>query len=114
MTNPSCKTCLNWCDRCLCPMQNDAHLTRLFDALHVVSAAVRQDDKTYAVRRPARHHNVMAMMRNSFGLTIHNETQGFILSDGRFAPRDESLIVARSAGQVDKIIGGTLTSEDLW
>lgn len=82
--------------------------------LRVLSAAVRQHGKLYAVRRPARHHNVMHMMRHRFGLIIHRETQGFMVSDGRFADRAEALVIARAAGQVDQIIGGCLTSEDLW
>lgn len=40
--------------------------------------------------------------------------QGFYTSKGRFVTRDEGLVIAREAGQVDKIIGGLLTSEDLY
>lgn len=40
--------------------------------------------------------------------------QGFYTSKGRFVTRDEGLIIAREAGQVDTIIGGLLTSEDLY
>lgn len=34
--------------------------------------------------------------------------------EGRFVTREEGLEIARAAGQVDKIIGGVLTSEDLY
>ena len=40
--------------------------------------------------------------------------QGFYTSKGRFVTREEGLEIARAAGQVDKIIGGVLTSEDLY
>nr|DAL31682.1 MAG TPA_asm: hypothetical protein [Caudoviricetes sp.] len=38
----------------------------------------------------------------------------FYTSKGRFVTREEGLEIARAAGQVDKIIGGVLTSEDLY
>lgn len=40
--------------------------------------------------------------------------QGFYTSKGRFVTREEGLIIARAAGQVGDIIGGVLTSEDLY
>lgn len=43
-----------------------------------------------------------------------DEKQGFYTSKGRFVTREEGLIIARAAGQVGDIIGGVLTSEDLY
>lgn len=40
--------------------------------------------------------------------------QGFFTSKGRFVTRAEALEIARACGQVDEIIGGMLTSEDLY
>lgn len=40
--------------------------------------------------------------------------QGFYTSKGRFVSREEGLKIARAAGQVNEIIGGVLTSEDLY
>lgn len=40
--------------------------------------------------------------------------QGFLTSKGRYLSRPEALEVARACGQVDGIIGGVLTSEDLY
>lgn len=40
--------------------------------------------------------------------------QGFLTSKCRFVTREEGEIIARKAGQIDKIIGGHLTSEDLY
>ena len=42
------------------------------------------------------------------------DDQGFYTSKGRFVTREEGLIIARAAGQVDTIIGEVLTSEDLY
>ena len=42
------------------------------------------------------------------------EDQGFYTSKGRFVTREEGLLIARKAGQVDEILGGVLTSEDLY
>jgi hypothetical protein len=41
--------------------------------------------------------------------------QGFLTNKNRFLNRDEALSVARESGQViGDILGGELTSEDLW
>lgn len=40
--------------------------------------------------------------------------QGFYTSKARYVSRKEGLIIARECGQVDQIIGGVLTSEDLY
>ncbi len=59
----------------------------------------------------------MAMMRNVFGLTIHSETQGFMLSDGQFAGRIDALRVAEAADQIldaSNLRAGRLFSEDVW
>ena len=49
-----------------------------------------------------------------FVLGVIGKHQGFITSKGRFVLRDEGEIVAKEAGQIDRIIGGCLTSEDLY
>lgn len=40
--------------------------------------------------------------------------QGFVNDKNQYLTRGEALLEARACGQVDKIIGGVLTSEDLW
>lgn len=83
--------------------------------LKVVRAAIRdKNGVVYSVPVPGRHHNVIALMREKGVSHLRIDKQGFILSNGAFATRDEALVVARNANQVEKIIGGTLTSEDLW
>jgi len=49
-----------------------------------------------------------------FNLAIVGQHQGFITSKGRFVLRDEGETIAKAAGQIDRIIGGCLTSEDLY
>jgi len=45
----------------------------------------------------------------------YHETQGFVTEDGTFLTRAEAEKLARQTGQlVGPIIGGELTSEDLW
>ena len=114
----SCKTCLNWRDRCLCPMWNDAD-SMTFHTVgtpRIVAAAMRHSGTTYAVAQPARHHNVMAMMRHRFGINTatHENVDGFLVSDGRFVERPEALVIARASRQAGKLLGSVLTSEDMW
>ena len=43
------------------------------------------------------------------------DDQGFLTSKGRFVSRKEAEVIARNCGQlVGNLIGGELTSEDLW
>ena len=65
-----------------------------------------------------RHHNVIGDLSTLVG-RLHwpiTGTQGFLTSTGRFVNRAEGLEVATEANQIKngKIIGGELTSEDLW
>lgn len=47
--------------------------------------------------------------------TTQNCVQGFLTNKNRFLNRTEALELVRSNGQLkDDIIGGVLTSEDLW
>lgn len=87
------------------------------DAETIVAAAIRSGDRTWSLPKPARHCDVIRVARSTTGATYadvccHN--QGFLTSTGRFVGRLEAEDVARRAGQVDKLIGGVLTSEDLW
>ncbi len=40
--------------------------------------------------------------------------QGFFTSKGRFVNREEAEVIAKECGQVTQLIGGVLTSEDLY
>lgn len=66
----------------------------------------------YKIELGWRHPDIM----HRFGKEVSRNPndQGFYTSKGRFVTRKEGLEIARAAGQVDKIIGGVLTSEDLY
>lgn len=60
-----------------------------------------------------RHHDI----RNRFmgEVLTGPSAQGFYTSKGRFVSREEAEKIARECGQVEgDLIGGILTSEDLW
>ncbi|MBW2636829.1 MAG: hypothetical protein JRC86_04795 [Deltaproteobacteria bacterium] len=82
----------------------------------VECAAVKYRSVVYALERPYRHCNVMAFCRNEMGVDHYMDTKdGFLTSRGRFLNRDEAEDLARSCRQLTgDIIGGVLTSEDLW
>lgn len=66
----------------------------------------------YKIEIGWRHPDIM----HRFGKEVSRNPndQGFYTSKGLFVTREERLVIARAAGQVDKIIGGVLTSEDLY
>lgn len=84
----------------------------------IVAAAIRTDDgEIWSLPRPARHHDVIRLIRESdCDAPVGGDRQGFLLSNGKFARRKPSLSIAVRAGQVlnGRIVGGVLTSEDLW
>lgn len=86
--------------------------------LQVDRAAIKDDSGTiWSIARPARHHDIIAFMRkNHYKGPVGGNRQGFILSNGVFASREDSLEIALKANQVKngKIIGSVLTSEDMW
>ena len=48
-------------------------------------------------------------------VSMKMDDQGFLTSKGRFVSRKEAEVIARNCGQITgKLIGGELTSEDLW
>ena len=80
-------------------------------------AAVRTGDGIiHTLPRPARHHNII----HALALMRHRQCEccedGFLLTTGEFVTRDQALPIALAAGQVKggQIIGGCLTSEDMW
>lgn len=86
--------------------------------LTIAAAAIRTDDgEIWSLPRPARHNDVIRLIREAgCKLPVGGDSQGFLLSNGKFARRKPSLSIAVRAGQIldGRIIGGVLTSEDLW
>ena len=89
------------------------------EVLSIVSAAIKDiDGKVWSVPQPGRHHNIIALMRESgyVGPVAGKDQQGFILSNGNFCRRYAALGVAYKSGQLKNgtTIGSVITSEDLW
>lgn len=66
----------------------------------------------YKIELGLRHPDILHRFKGE--VSKSPKDQGFYTSFGRFVSREEGLKIARAVGQVDKIIGGFLTSEDLW
>jgi len=85
--------------------------------MKITATAIKTSDgKVWSVPRPGRHDAVLKLIFDTTGKrTVRDEIQGFLDSDGNFLTRAEAEVVARAAGQVTgPVIGGPLTSEDLW
>jgi len=91
--------------------------------LRVVAAAVFvqgnefRHDLILSMPPPARHSDIIRAAA-SLGMEVLfvQESQGFLLSDGRFARRKPALVIAREAGQVLRETAPHvgLFSEDVW
>lgn len=79
-------------------------------------AAIRDHDGTiYSVPRPGRHHDVIRLMVEKGRPTPITGTQGFLLTDGRFAMRKEAGRLAIASGEISALKWPPdLYSEDLW
>lgn len=80
----------------------------------IVAAAVRHE-RVWALPAPARHHNVIWLMRER-GIPVSGTTdQGFVDSDEGFVSRERAREIALREGQVERTDHPTLLfSEDLW
>jgi hypothetical protein len=82
--------------------------------------ALRFGGKVWALPRPYRHHhirNVILMLDHDVhSVDCRDEDQGFLDESGRYLNRRQAEVSAFLNEQVKngKLIGGPLTSEDLW
>lgn len=94
--------------------------------------AIRQSGILYSLPAPNRHHHILwilSKMRGNEGapevadeklltaaLDPGNDSQGFLDAEGQYLNRQDAYVRAQATGQIKggKIIGGVLTSEDLW
>lgn len=94
--------------------------------------AIRQSGVVYSLPAPHRHHHILwilAKRRGNEGVPdvadehLLTETpdagmdsQGFLDADGQYLNRKDGEVRAAATGQIKngRIIGGVLTSEDLW
>lgn len=75
----------------------------------LIASALRKDNEIYIGKR---HCDIF--IQKPIG-ELKNAEQGFIDEDKNFYNRKDAEIYARKCGQLTKpIIGGELTSEDLW
>ncbi len=88
----------------------------------ITQVAIRINGALWTLPCPYRHGHIYAayslLWRPELGRRSDGEedVQGFLDDSGRFLTRDEACEVAHAAGQIKngRIIGGCLTSEDLW
>lgn len=71
----------------------------------------RNIDDIYIIEIGRRHNDILARFSKSH-LDVHK--QGFYTSYGRFVDREEALLIAKKAGQVQEHLDKKLFSEDLY
>lgn len=80
-------------------------------------AAIRtRGGEVFSLPRPARHDAVIRLVFKKTGQKVTTaDEQGFLSDCGIFLSRKQAEAVARRSGQLTgPVIGGSLTSEDLW
>lgn len=85
--------------------------------MRIIAAAIKLDDGTvFALAPHARHHDVIAMIRETGREDdVSGRRQGFIADDGTFFGRRLSMIIARQACQlIAQPVSDELFSEDVW
>lgn len=68
-------------------------------------------DDIYSVEIGRRHNDILARFGKSL---LDTHKQGFYTSYGRFVDREEGLLIAKKAGQVNEDLDKELFSEDLY
>jgi hypothetical protein len=82
-----------------------------------VAAAVQTADGLIHFMPPPHrhHHTVHALQKDNGGLIMARGVQGFVMSDGTFASREEAGRCAIESGQIKELTHPPkLYSEDLW
>lgn len=85
----------------------------------ITHVAIRFRGKVWSLPRPYRHHHIIRVIcyldPDVDCVDTHGDDQGFLTDSGQYLTRDQGEEHARACGQLNKpIIGGVLTSEDLW
>jgi hypothetical protein len=90
----------------------------LLAAERIVAVAIRVNGLTVSLPPPARHVNVLKLLRETFGEKRGDalpRDQGFITTSGRYVGRLDAFLIARDNGQSKRTTGSMeLFSEDLW
>lgn len=91
----------------------------------ITHVAMRFQGKIWSLPRPYRHHHIIRIIMyldGQFGdgdltaVDAYGDDQGFLDASGRYLTRKQAQVSAAINDQIKngKIIGGVLTSEDLW
>lgn len=85
----------------------------------ITHVAIRFQGKVFSLPRPYRHHHIIRVIcyldSEVDSVDTHGDDQGFLTDEGQYLTRAQAEEYARDFGQLTKpIIGGVLTSEDLW
>ena len=86
----------------------------------ITHVALRFNGQIWSLPRPYRHHHIIGMIvhlnPDIRHVDAHGEDQGFLDETGRYLTRKQAEVSAALNDQIKngKIIGGVLTSEDLW
>jgi hypothetical protein len=82
----------------------------------ITHVAILYQGKVYSLPPPNRHFHLIRHIARETGAEHVDGEEGFLDASGRFLRRKPAQESARQNGQIKggKIIGGVLTSEDLW
>jgi len=99
--------------RCQCKGKVKSH------RLPLTQVACRDTEgRIWSMPRPFRHHHVLRIMHDHGAKQAEDNhgNQGFLDESGRYLTRKQALVNAKANDQIKngEIIGGVLTSEDLW
>ena len=84
-----------------------------YDAIIDCAAIKMPDGRVWTGKR---HHHCIATIVQATGQNVRNEVQGFVTMEGRFVDRQEAMLIAQKAGQLDDLPRHKtdLFSEDLY
>ncbi len=84
----------------------------------IVAAAIKKFGITFSLPAPARHHTILHRAHERApAIQLHDASQGFLTSKGRYVEREEAKRLAKAAGQLPNDVrpyDQELYSEDLW
>ena len=88
---------------------------------YITHVAVQFKEVVHSLPKPNRHHNVIRMIAQENGVGIDGpHKEGFLDNYGTFHNRTSAMLIATSAGQLNRKAGDNhyqgpeLFSEDLW
>ena len=101
-----------------------SYLREVVERPPITHVAIRFQDKIWSLPRPYRHHHIIRLIiwLSDFGdqsishVDAYGDDQGFLDAKGRYLTRAQAQVSAELNNQIKngKVIGGPLTSEDLW